>query len=313
LTSRAIAEAPAKAIVTGEHFVVHGSTALAVAIDKQVRVSAEEGTPGAGLSIRSDQVSARNPESLLPAKNVVTSLASAYSLQPDLLLSIASGIPRGSGLGSSASTMVAVAAAVARLNSLDLRTPDIVRFAMEGERLVHGNPSGIDVNVCAYGGVILFNIGRTPRKVRVDSPIRLLIVHSGERRSTKAMINKVAYTRDKYPFLFTGVADSISEVSVMAADRLAHGDMPGLGRLLTLSHVALTSVGASNERLDRLVETLLSLGALGAKLTGAGGGGCVLAVTPDNKGKSIITQLEERGFEAFETMVPVMGVKSWLE
>lgn len=310
--SLAVAEAPAKAIITGEHFVVHGSTALAAAIDRRVRVEVRE-APSGVVSVRSDRVSGNQPASLLPVKKVVGAVCSTYSVEPGHDLSITSSIPRGSGLGSSASTMVAAAAAVARLHSIRLGLPDLVRFAMQGERLVHGNPSGIDVNACAYGGVILFRVGEPPRRVAMKSPGRLLIVHSGVQRSTRRMIDKVSFSREKYPRLFGSVADSVSQLSASAAESLVRGDMPTLGRLLTLNHGLLESVGASNPRLDGLVETLLSLGCLGAKLTGAGGGGSVLAVTPEGKGKSIISQLSERGFEGFETVLPLRGVESWLE
>jgi mevalonate kinase len=307
-----VAEAPAKAIITGEHFVVHGSTALAAAIDRRVRVEVRQAR-SPGISILSDRVSASQPASLLPVKKVVSTVCSTHSIEPAHELNITSTIPRGSGLGSSASTMVAAAAAVAKLHSIKLGLPDLVRFAMQGERLVHGNPSGIDVNACAYGGVILFQVGSPPKRVAMKSPQELLIVYSGVQRSTRRMINKVSYSREKYPRLFGSVADSVSDLSASAAEDLVRGDMLALGKLLTLNHELLTSVGASNQRLDGLVETLLSLGCLGAKLTGAGGGGSVVAIAPEGKGKSIMSQLSERGFEGFETVLPLRGVESWLE
>jgi mevalonate kinase len=216
-------------------------------------------------------------------------------------------------MGSSASTMVAVAAAVAKFYAIDLAPPDLVRFAMEGEKEIHGNPSGIDVNICAYGGVILYRMGAKPRRVKLTAPRRLLIVYSGRQRSTKTMIDRVSDMERAHPALFRGLTDSVGELSETAADRLASGDLAGLGRLLTLNHAVLSTVGVSNEYLDGLVETLISLGCLGAKLTGAGGGGSLIAVAHENKGKSIISQLTARGFEAFEERIPVEGVKSWLE
>ena len=308
----AVAEAPAKAIITGEHFVVHGSTALAAAIDRHVRVEVRE-APSRGISVRSDRVSASHPASLLPVKKVVGSLCSAYSIEPSHELNISSTIPRGSGLGSSASTMVAAAAAMAKLHAVRLGLPELVRFAMEGERLVHGNPSGIDANACAYGGLILFRVGDAPRRVDLESPRRLLTVYSGVQRSTRMMISKVSSSRERHPRLFARMVDSVSQMSAGAAESLVRGDMHALGKLLTLNQGLLASVGASNPLLDDLVETLLSFGCLGAKLTGAGGGGSVVAVTPEGEGKSIISQLSERGFEGFETVLPLRGVESWLE
>jgi mevalonate kinase len=310
VTSKAVAEAPCKAIITGEHFVVHGSNALAAAMGKKVRVEVERASR---LSIRSDRLSGRSPASMLPVRKVVSAMSSEYSFEPDLSLRITSAIPDSSGLGSSASTMVAVAAAVAELHSLNLPPEDLVRIAMAGEREIHGNPSGVDVNACAYGGVILYRMGTKPRNVRLESPRKLLVVYSGVRRSTKTMIGMVSENKRRRPGFFRGLANSVNELSIGAAERLSSGDLAGLGRLLTLNHAVLSSVGVSNEYIDDLVETLLSLGCLGAKLTGAGGGGSVIAIAPRGKGKSIISQLAERGFEAFEEEIPVAGVRSWQE
>ncbi len=306
----AAAEAPSKAIITGEHFVVHGSTALAAALNRRVRATV---SPAADLVVTSDRVPLRNREALLPVGRVVAAMASELAFSPRIRVDISSNIPRGAGMGSSASTMVAVAAALAKFQGIELGRPDLVRFAMEGEREIHGNPSGIDVNVCAYGGVVLFRMGGSPRQVRLTSPVRLIIAYSGRRRSTRTMIDRVSDTKERHPGLFKAMADSIGELSLEAAERLSSGDLAGLGRLLTLNHAVLESVGASNKRLDALVETLLSLGCSGAKLTGAGGGGSVIGVAPEKKGKSIISELAARGFEAFEEQLPVEGVRSWLE
>jgi mevalonate kinase len=163
-----------------------------------------------------------------------------------------------------------------------------------------------------YGGAILFRMGTRPRRVRLEDPRRLLIAYSGRQRSTRTMIERVSQMKEQRPSLFRSLAGSIDEVSHLAAERLSTGDMVGLGNLLTLNHAALSFVGVSDGHLDELVEILLSLGCYGAKLTGAGGGGSVVAVAPERKGNSIISQLARRGFEAFGTEVPVKGVRSWL-
>lgn len=310
MNSIAVAEAPSKAIITGEHFVVHGSHALAAALGKKVRVKVAEATR---LTITSNRVSARDPLALLPVEKVVGAISSEYGFKPAFRVEISSAIPERSGMGSSASTMVAVAAAIARCSGIDASPSDVVRFAMEGEREIHGNPSGVDVNVCAYGGVILYKMGRKPQKVKLGSARHLIIAYSGRQRSTKTMIDRVSQAKMAYPCLFQGVANSVDELSLAAADRLAAGDLRGLGRLLTLNHSILSAVGVSSAHLDGMVEALLSLGCFGAKLTGAGGGGSVIGVAPENKGKSIISQLTARGFESFEERIPVEGVRSWLE
>ncbi len=305
---KASAEAPCKAIITGEHFVVHGAWALAVALGKKVKVDLEASDK---FRIHSDAQSITRA-ALAPAERVVETMAREFSFKPNMRVDISSEVPAGAGLGSSAATMVALVSALSRLKSLGLGRREVVEFAMVGEKEIHGNPSGIDVNICALGGVLLFKMGKLPKPVRMSRPAKLLVVYSGRKRRTRNLINRVAATRARYPALFEGLAESASEMSRTAAERLAEGDMEGLGRVLSLSHAALSFIGASNPRLDELADFLLSLGCRGAKLTGAGGGGSVVAVPPEGKEKRALSELKRRGYEAFEAKIPVGGARSWL-
>jgi mevalonate kinase len=307
---KAIAEAPSKAIITGEHFVVHGAWALAAALPRKVRVEVSE---SAGFNVISSKFSSASASGLRPIAGVVGAMAREFSFSPRLKVSIRSEIPDGAGLGSSASTMVAVTSAVARLRSLELQASDIIRLSMVGEREVHGRPSGVDAAVCAIGGVLLFRPGTSPEKVAFKGRRSLIVVFSGKNRSTKRQIRRVTAVKETFPSLFGGLTEAAGEVSLMAAKRLVEGDMKGLGRLLSFNHAVLSMLGVSNRSLDRLVDLALSLGAYGAKLTGAGGGGSIVAVAPGGKEKSIISGLRGRGFEAFRAEIPVDGVKSWLE
>ncbi len=306
---RAFAEAPSKAIITGEHFVVHGAWALAAAIPRKVRVEVK---PASSFKVISDKFGGGSSQ-LLPVSRVVESMAREFGVSPSVRVSISSDVPEGAGLGSSAATMVAVVAAFSKLNSLGLRVDEVARCAMVGERNIHGRPSGVDPAVCAYGGVILFRTGSTPKKIALDGSRSLVLSYSGMNRQTKGQIGRVSKMKDKYPGMFSTLADGVSELSVDASERLRAGDMKGLGTLLTLNHAALMSLGVSNGTLDSMVDLLLSMGSYGAKLTGAGGGGSVLAVAPEAKEKSIVSGLTARGFETFKVEVPSKGVKSWSE
>ena len=305
---RAIAEAPSKVIITGEHFVVHGAWALAAALPRRVKV---EVSPADSFRVSSDRFGRGSSAQLLPVSRVVEAMAREFSVKPSVSVSISSAVPEGAGLGSSAATMVAVAAAMSRLNSLGLGTDEIVRCAMVGEHHVHGNPSGIDPTVSAHGGVLLFRPGSPPRKVTLDSSRTLIVSYSGKKRSTRGQINTVARAKQKHPGLFSMLAEGVSSLSLQAAKRLQEGDMKGLGNLLTVNHAVLGTVGVSNETLDDMVDAFATLGSYGAKLTGAGGGGSVVAVAPEAKEKSIVSGLTARGFETFTVKVPSEGVRSW--
>ena len=306
---KAIAEAPSKVIITGEHFVVHGAWALAAAIPKKVRVEVKKSDRPV---FSSDRFRARSPSALRPVSMVAEGMGKEFSFRPSFDISIRSEIPEGAGLGSSASTMVALTSAIARLHSLKLSLEETVRFSMLGEQDIHGKPSGIDPTTCARGGVILFRAGSDPKKLSIKGTRHLLVSDSGRRRSTKRQISRVSGVKDAFPSLFAGLTESASEVSLMAAKRLVEGDMRTLGRLLSFNHAVLSTLGVSNESLDKLVDLSISLGSYGAKLTGAGGGGSVVSVSPRGKEKSIISGLKARGYETFRAVVPTVGVRSWL-
>ena len=307
---RAIAESPGKAIITGEHFVVHGAWALAAALPRKVRVVVE---PSSKFEVISDLYERGKSPELVPVSRVVEEMAREFSAESTVRVTIASDVPGGAGLGSSAATMVAVAAAFSKLNSLGLTVNELVDCAMVGEQSVHGNPSGVDPAICAHGGVILFRIGAAPKRVSFEGTRSLILSYSGLNRSTKGLIGRVTKMKDRYPGMFESLAGGIGDLSLRASEMLRDENMNGLGTLLTVNHATLMSLGVSNDTLDRMVDLLLAMGSYGAKLTGAGGGGSVLAVVPEGKEKSIVSGLSARGFETFRAKIPVEGVRSWLE
>ncbi len=306
---KVVAEAPGKVIITGEHFVVHGALALAAALGQRTRVEASQ---SAGLVVETPVTGGRPAGSApLPVEKVVREMYRERSIEPRVRVAVSSELPPGAGLGSSASTMVAAVAAVSRLEGWNMDLTSIIETAMLGERAIHGQPSGIDVAVSAIGGVIQFRVGEEPRRIDVPAPVRLLVVNSGERRSSKRLISKVSSMKGVYPHLFSKLCESASLVTQLATERFLDGRLDELGRIMTYNHAVLATVGASNSRLDRLVDRCIELGCYGAKLTGAGGGGSVLAVAPRAIEEKVVAQLAGRGFACFPTEVPSGGVKVW--
>ena len=257
----------------------------------------------------------RDPEALKPAKRVVESLYKAKGAEPRVSISISSPLAEGAGLGSSAATLVAVAGATSALEGWGLDGVALARASEAGERLVHGNPSGIDATTSALGGVILFRRGEEPRRVELPAPVTLLVAYSGRRRNTGRLVSKVTGMKETYPSLFASLCESATLVSGLCADALVKGDTASLGRLMTYGHAVLARAGASNKRLDELVDLCISLGCLGAKLTGAGGGGSVLAVPPSDaeEAKEVAEKLASRGYDSFLTKIPTAGARAWTE
>jgi mevalonate kinase len=296
-------------IITGEHFVVHGALALAASLSQKTRVEASRASR---LTVETALGRYHRAGSdLLPVERLVREMYRERGAEPKARVVISSELPAGAGLGSSASAMVATVVAVSRLEDWSLDTASIIETAMLGERLVHGNPSGIDVAVSAIGGVLQFRVGEEPTRLDLAKPVSLLVVYSGDRRSSKKLISKVSSMKLDYPHLFSKLCDSASLITELATERFLDGRLEELGRLMTYNHAVLGMVGASNERLDKLVDLCLESGCYGAKLTGAGGGGSVLGVAPAAATKEVVSRLAAKGFRSFISEAPSGGVKVW--
>jgi mevalonate kinase len=205
--------------------------------------------------------------------------------------------------------MLAIAGATSALEGWAVDQRSLSEAADSGEKLVHGNPSGIDVTTSAIGGVLLFKRGDEPHKVEPRAPVTLIVAFSGTKRNSGTLISKVTAMKETYPSLFATL------VSGLCADAMKSGDIEVLGRLMTYSHAVLARAGASNRRLDGLVDTCLRSGCLGAKLTGAGGGGSVIAVPPPDprEARAIAEDLRKEGYDTFFTKIPSGGARAWTE
>ncbi len=306
---KAIAEAPGKVIISGEHFVVHGGVALVAAIGRGTKVEASRAEHFAlETPIGGSRPAGSSP---LPVERVVREMYRERSHEPKVRLRVSSDLPAGAGLGSSASTMVAAVAAVSRLEAWNLDANSVAETSMMGEKMVHGNPSGVDVAASVFGGVLEFRVGREPWQVPLEKPAKFLVVYSGKRRSTGRLVSKVSSMKSFYPALFAKLCESATLVTELATARLVTGRLEDLGRIMTYNHAVLGMVGASNEQLDALVDICLQAGCLGAKLTGAGGGGSVLAVAPRGEEEATARRISVKGFDVFVTDVPTGGVRVW--
>ena len=290
-----VASAPGKVIITGEHFVVHGQPALAAAVNLYSRATVEEGPRGI-LQISSPALGARSVFSiksgglsderssqirpLEPLKLVVEKvLEKVGQLEFGLRLDLTSQIPVGVGLGSSASTAVSTAAAVARFLNLRLEKSEIYELASVQERFIHKKPSGIDATTATYGGVILFKIGRPPTRMPAHNQISMVVGNTGTRRSTGDLVTKVTRRVEVGDHDLARTSDSAGELTLKAAKAYEKQDFHQLGLLMNENHELLKKIGVSTAKLDRLVKAAQNAGALGAKLTGAGGGGCMIALS----------------------------------
>jgi mevalonate kinase len=210
-------------------------------------------------------------------------------------------LPGGGGLGSSAALGVATARALAPVvTGRPLANDETLAAAFAWERVFHGNPSGIDHTVAAHGGAGVYSKAAGFQPVEVRAPLRLLVADTGERTSTREMVESVARQHARRPEATEQTFDAIASLVRNGALALTAGDGRGLGQLMDLNQALLASLLLSTERTERLCRAAREAGALGAKLTGGGGGGCIIAL-PGEHEAAVRTALEELGAPVFAT------------
>jgi mevalonate kinase len=304
VTVSARGAAHGKVILLGEHACVYGTPALAGGIDRGARAEVTRTDGVSVLTLGGDEVRADGASDDDRARAFRALLAEGAEA-PTVRVAAASDLPPGGGLGSSAALGVAISRAVEALAS---EPPDEARAlarAVAWERIFHGNPSGIDTAVAAGGGCIRFTRGEGIRPVPPQRELWLAIGLSGESSSTRAMVDGVARFRDKKPELFERSIEGVRSLVENAVLAVRAGDVAALGRLMDLNQMILAGLMLSTERIEALCAYARRNGALGAKLTGAGGGGSVVALAPSGDvAQAVVDAWKAKRYEGFVTHVP---------
>jgi mevalonate kinase len=218
-------------------------------------------------------------------------------------------IPIGAGLGSSASTTVATISAVAKSRGTRLDRREIYKLAFIPENYLHGQPSGVDQATCTYGGIIQFRKPSKIKAISVKRPPIILVCDSGIHRSTKALVGSVVRKSREQTSRFQAHLEEVTGISNAVVNAVKKEDDNELGSLMNRNHELLRRIGVSTPRLDGLVIAARKAGALGAKLTGAGGGGCIIALCANEKARSSIAkELRREGGTIYNVSLDLQGV-----
>ncbi len=303
-----------KVILFGEHFVVHGVPGIVSAIDAtndaEVKKTAE------GITVKDVRKAAKGyaEEKRLQQLESIDRIQRAMGITPgtvsfDILLG--GTLPGFSGLGASAASSVAITRALAQEFNVKLTDERVNEIAYEAEKAYAGTPSGIDNTAATFGGLLWFKKNMTSganavEKLHIREPVEIVIGSTGVVANTKAMVEGVAERKRQHPEKYDVIFEQAEALAIIGRKALLSFDLPKVGALMNDNHRLLQQIGVSHEKLDFLVDVARKQGALGAKLTGGGGGGCMVALTPGQELQERVAKaIEDVGHEALRTRIGV--------
>jgi mevalonate kinase len=296
--ANASGEAPGKILLIGEHAVVFGHPAIAMPL-RGVRARAEvELTPDAGIEMISDELQERvrsveeASDRLAPLFRLAGSVAAIFGEEKQgMRIRLHSTIPMRLGMGSGAAISVALVRGVCGALGRKLDTEQVCELAIEAEREFHGNPSGVDCAVVARGEPVYFVRSKPPQEIVVGANrFRFVVGDTGIESPTLQVVEDVSAARDKNRARFDSYFWELGSMASVAREVIRSGSPAELGVCMTHSHSILRHVGVSCPELDRLVEAALRNGALGAKLSGAGRGGAMIALLDDDADEDALAE-----------------------
>lgn len=307
-TGVSAASAPGKVILLGEHAVVFGRPAIALAIDLRLKCSIR---PSDAPTLNGQLMDER-------AGPYISTVLREHCHEGPVAVSIASELPSGSGLGSSAAVTVAALGAIAASRG-SIVPEEVARRAFDVESVVQGRASPIDTSISSHGGGIfissrreenlLWEISRDTRRWFIHDcavpEMTLVIGFTGNKAPTGPLVAKVRRYAERSGFA-REIIDEIGQLTLDGLGRMRAGDLEALGRLMSKNHNLLTILGVSTSALQKLVDAAMPY-SYGAKLTGAGGGGSMIALTDEPE--KVAAAIKGRGGTPFIVQTGVDGVR----
>ena len=280
-----IAKSPGKIILFGEHFVVYDNRAILGAIDKYATVTSEKTNTDNILissslgqtSIQKDEDEYKIEKKFRPFFYIAKQLISKNNFDKGINIKIESDIPIGAGLGSSSACCVAAAASISNLfNNTDEK--EILELAIQAEKTIFPNSSGADCTVSVYGGIIEYQRERGFSKINTESEFNFLIINSEQVHATNKVVERVRKFKEKNEDVFFKLCSEEERLITKALDSMKNNDLEMIGKCMAQNQIFLEQIGVSNDKLLSIIKEIEKI-TFGAKITGAGDGGCIIALT----------------------------------
>ncbi|NYZ79222.1 mevalonate kinase [Candidatus Micrarchaeota archaeon] len=328
-----MASAPGSLKLFGEHAVVYNRLALSAAFKRRAFCEIKKAEDGVAVNLAdfkrkekfdfTDITSShgrikgmidkgdmeglgRERKDIFSPYNVILGeFFSEFGFSP-MEISIRSNVPRNSGLGSSAAVFCSLVAELNNFFHTALSKNQVAELANLGDKVVHGNPSGLDASTCTFGGYISFRRNEGVKLLQIKTEVPMLVVNSGF-KDTGEMIRRVAEKYKRQKSSVDRIFDRMEETAVEGIKALKASDLQKLGENMNIAQECFGELGLSTPQIDWIVDAALKNGALGAKITGAGGGGCVILLT--KKPKEFVQIYNKMGYDSFETVLGVGGAE----
>jgi mevalonate kinase len=298
------AHAPAKSILLGEHAVVYGRPAIAIPVFERrstTYILANPKGQTGEVTIEAPDIALNSSLAALdpshPFRIAISRTQQAVGADaiPACHIRVVSTIPIASGLGSGASIAVSLARAISLFLGHPLPDEQVSAIAFEVDKVYHGTPSGIDNTVITFGEPIYFIKDQPFTLLAPASPLDFLIADTGVRSSTRKMVLGLRERWQQEHANYEKYFEAIESIVVQARASIEAGDPLTLGDLMNQNHRLLQDLGVSHPMLDQLTETAIKAGAFGAKLSGAGGGGNMIALVDPDRSDAVDAALRAAG------------------
>ena len=307
------AKAPGKIILFGEHFVVYDNRAVLGAIDKYAIVTSEKTSTDNILissslgqtSIQKDEVVENVEKKFRPFFYIAKKIINENNFDKGISIKIESEIPIGAGLGSSSACCVAAAASVSNLFSKPTNE-EMLQLAIDAEKTIFPNTSGADCTVSIFGGIIEYQRDKGFSKIETEHELNFLVVDSEQVHSTEKVVNQVKQFKEENKEVFLELCSEEEKLISKALDAMKANDLDTIGKCMAQNQIFLEQIGVSNDVLLEITKEIEKI-TFGAKITGAGGGGCIIALT--QKGDDLSEYVNTTKYQTHHVSIQKTGMQ----
>ncbi len=310
--------APGKLMLFGEHAVIYDKPCLVASVDHRISVSLEKRNDNniiltaPELNIKNQTVSNLEKTHFKKVSFILTAVRNffkKYDLKSGLDIKTKSEFSDKVGLGSSSAVVVSTIKGLSELFKIKMNEKDIFDLSYQTVLDVQGLGSGFDVAAAVYGGILFFKTaGKVIKTVNIQN-IPLVIGYTGIKADTPTLVKMVSEKRTKEPNKINNIFNEIEKIVNLAKAEIENKDWEEVGRLMNLNQNLLRNLDVSSKKLEDLIKAALGAGAYGSKLSGAGGGDCMIAIADENNLDKIKQVIEKAGGSIINARIPAEGVK----